>query len=201
MDTVGILGFTRALSKQQQQTTDNRRENTMKTILIYCDGGCSNNGQVNASSYASYRAFEVLMALPMNTLTASQEAKLTDLPDTALADLPTTHQPYVTELVHHTAPLHKAENDRQTNNTAEARAMQLAVQWLATVNYPYTAYLFSDSQLTVNQAAGIWKTRNKALKEIHGDIQHIGQKACRNGLNKIKLRWVPREYIVPVLGH
>ena len=82
-------------------------------------------------------------------------------------------------------------NVRPTNNVAEAMAVLSLLTELvrcSAINEDTKVVIYCDSELTINQLAGIYKVKNQALKVIHNNIQKL-----LSGLytKNIHLEWIP----------
>lgn len=80
---------------------------------------------------------------------------------------------------------------KATNNVAEYTAVLKALSYIKenfAKKAPHEIEVISDSQLIVRQLAGLYKIKNKPLKEIFTSI-----KILEMGLGTVKFKNVPRE--------
>lgn len=86
-----------------------------------------------------------------------------------------------------------------TNNQAEYAALNEALIYLVDLSHKVkslpTIQIFMDSELVVHQVNRTWKCKDATLREL----RDIAEEAMDHLL--ATLSWVPREEIVPVLGH
>ncbi|MBD3339742.1 MAG: reverse transcriptase-like protein [Candidatus Lokiarchaeota archaeon] len=76
-----------------------------------------------------------------------------------------------------------------TNNTAEYRAVLLALKNLKTLQYDLYRF-HSDSQLVVNQINQKWKINKKHLKELYSKVRTLIKK-----LPRVEFEYVSRDNI------
>lgn len=86
-----------------------------------------------------------------------------------------------------------------TNNQAEYAALNEALLYLVELSHKAknlpTIQIFMDSELVVHQVNRTWKCKDAVLREL----RDIAEEAMDH--LPATLSWVPREEIVPVLGH
>ena len=59
--------------------------------------------------------------------------------------------------------------------------------------------IYMDSQLTINQYTGLWKVKDRILKEIHREFKYY---LDQHDLSRsFSLGWIPNELMKEVLGH
>lgn len=156
----------------------------MKKYHCFVDGGCYDNGGMNASAYGSYHIY-----------------------DTTDMDYPTVDLliPITPVLQQMRFPI---SEERRTNNVAEARAMHLLLQTLLAQKYlnaENRITIYSDSQLIINQLKGIYATKDRHLFRIHQDTYRVLQK-WENKFNVVpnellSLERIPGTEMKKVLGH
>ena len=76
-----------------------------------------------------------------------------------------------------------------TNNVAEYTALAKALEWLGANNFHSDRItVMSDSQLVVNQLAGIFKIKAKRIVPLYRQVLSLKDKFA-----EIEIKWVPRE--------
>jgi probable phosphoglycerate mutase len=89
---------------------------------------------------------------------------------------------------------------RITNNQAEYMTLIRSLRWLADFlgndAAEKSVEIWGDSQLVINQLAGVWKVRNERLRPLVQEAHHeLGR------FGRTRLTWHPRAFSVARLGH
>ena len=143
----------------------------MTNYILYCDGG----GNPTTRTYFSYRLFEnnkPVESMQMNRFLCR--------------NLPPDEIPLNCSIV----------DDRglSTNNIAEFAAAFFSVKRFKDEIGTFPLTVYQDSQLIVNQINDLWKCKKSHLQKWLNAINSIRW-------NTLKFEWIPREIIVPILGH
>jgi ribonuclease HI/probable phosphoglycerate mutase len=80
----------------------------------------------------------------------------------------------------------------RTNMEAEWEALLSALEWVYS-NAPAKeeVYIFSDSQVVVKQATGIWKVKHNNIIPLHKKLLALTASKPEN----IHIQWVPRQLV------
>ncbi|MDK2864367.1 MAG: ribonuclease [Thermotogota bacterium] len=85
--------------------------------------------------------------------------------------------------------LHGESLGYATNNFAEYRALELALEWIKSRGlFVSQLDIFCDSELLVKQLTGEYKVRSGSLREIHQRIKEHFQ-----AFKAVEVNWIPRE--------
>jgi ribonuclease HI len=93
--------------------------------------------------------------------------------------------------------------DAHTSNQAEYSALYnglVYINSLAHKGYKLNWLIKSDSELVCNQMLGKAKAKNSMLSHMRGLCREVLQDIFATG-SVVKLMQVPREEVVPILGH
>lgn len=154
-------------------------------FLIYCDGGCPNNGQYGKAkmfgSFAVYKAEEEQEFLHVNE---ELHEKLHE------------REPYHFE--HKFDIVSEKKHESPTNNIAEASTMFTALSYARSAGLlrrGNTLTVCCDSQLIINHITGAYKCNSLALKGIYKAIYAmLKDESTRQGYNverAIRFVWIP----------
>ena len=78
-----------------------------------------------------------------------------------------------------------------SNNVGEYSALQAFLRWYIKFGDAEEALIKSDSQLLVNQMAGVWKAKDGIYLSYYMDVQNTMKRNCL--ANRFKFKWIPRE--------
>ncbi len=84
---------------------------------------------------------------------------------------------------------HSATMGIATNNEAEYKAIQVAVEWTAKQDHIETVLAYLDSKLVVEQVNGNWKVKQDHLRTFVEAIQNVMEKSGKTW----NLKHIPRE--------
>jgi ribonuclease HI len=150
----------------------------MKIHYCYVDGACSNNGKVDAVAEGSYAIY-----VAEGDMTHEMLSKMTP-----------------TKFEHRTR--FALNNVRPTNNVAEAMAvlsLLTELKRLKAFDEGARVVIYCDSELTVNQLAGLYKIKNKTLKDIHAKIKTL---LADQYTTNIRLEWISGDFMKQtILNH
>ena len=159
--------------------------------IVYVDGACSNNGNLDAQASGSFAVYRLDKPSRIST----------ELHDRLLMDKSICHE----------SRFHiPANNDcRPTNNMAEASSLHTAIAWCLDNNVLIPGndlHICMDSQLVLNQFAGLYKTNNRRLREIYtGIYAMLRRKSTKHDedLEKcLHLHWIPGDVMKrSIIGH
>ena len=174
--------------------------------IVYVDGGCYNNGTVNAEAYGSFSIYKIT-----NNQTNLDYQFSIDPNDQQM-------RPYILKAqVNPNQPQHKGnvtliENTKfiiapyggkVSNNIAEAVSLETAIKKLTVNNIlipkQLNTIIYMDSKLTINQYTGLWKGKDKTLKSIQHSIKDYVKN--KDVLLSFIIGWIPNELMKEVLGH
>ena len=160
----------------------------MSRYLVYVDGACSHNGNdaraVTTGSFAVY-------GLPDGMGAIGRDAAFHEM---VLALEPLEHQ---SRFIVHPPP-----GARPTNNIAEALSLQTALAWCleeGILSQGNHVTVCMDSQLTLNQFAGLCRINVPVLRKAHRDMHAMLDR--RSGA-MLKLVWIPGAVMKgTIIGH
>lgn len=173
-----------------------------KVYACYVDGGCFGNGKQDATAYGSYKIFDVtdLVYYPQKD---SPEGILPSHVHQMLQD--PRSGPVEENLRFDLAvdPKKKA-----TNNYAEVLSMQMVLMTLNSLDYVHPdnyVFVFSDSQLVVNQLLGTFAVRNKQLSDVYTQIKQNLSKYHKRHKESVwkslEVDQIPGTLMKKLLGH
>jgi len=149
--------------------------------IVYVDGGCENNGKHNARAYGSYQVYRD----DKDLVTAKMR-----FPLFACNTIKT--------------------KGRNTNNTAEAMAINMVLSWVlrsgVLLEENTIVKIRSDSELTIRQIRGEYVIKNQQLRQIAEERGNIMEKIRHrlggaNPWERIFFTKVSRSRIFDKLGH
>jgi hypothetical protein len=147
-------------------------------FLLYVDGG----GTPTSPCYFSYKAF---MAKD------SKRRMLKQLKDASVSRFWLTNIPY--ERIPEGCSFYN-NHKQMTNNVAEYAALYYGLDQFYRLYGNVMLTVFQDSQLVVNQVNGIFTCNSEHLSHWLKAVNNLK-------LSLTKLEWVPRDFMVNVLGH
>ena len=159
--------------------------------LVYVDGFCKGNGRSDAVAGGSFAVYKLDGGDTVNSTIHEKLCGVT----------PLYHDKEFAVVV--------ADKEHATNNYAEATALRTAIVWLITggVLIPGNKiHICMDSQLVLNQIAGLYKTRSSHLRKIYQSIYAMlekhGESIGMNAEKLISFHWISGDIMkASVIAH